>query len=90
MIGYCKDIHKRMKVGHYNHKLISYIPIVLDGKQLENCVKTKMRIQLKKEITSCNDFIKEHLCHCLSCKKKYKLKNIDKHLCNKKIDIINT
>lgn len=107
-IGYCKDIHKRMKVykvGHYKHKLISYIPIVLDGKQLESCVKTKMRIhlkkiasdtlcfttlqKLKKEIISCNDFIKEHLCHCLSCKKKYKLKNIDKHLCNKKIDIIN-
>ena len=107
-IGYCKDIHKRMKVykvGHYKHKLISYIPIVLDGKQLESCVKTKMRIhlkkiasdtlcfttlqKLKKEITSCNDFIKEHLCHCLSCKKKYKLKNIDKHLCNKKINIVN-
>jgi len=107
-IGYCKDIHKRMKVykvGHYNHKLISYIPIVLDGKQLESCVKTKMRMhlkkiasdtlcfttlqKLKKEITSCNDFIKEHICHCLFCKKKYKLKNIDKHLCNKKIDIVN-
>jgi len=107
-IGYCKDIHKRMKVykvGHYNHKLISYIPIILDGKQLESCVKTKMRMhlkkiasdtlcfttlqKLKKEITSCNDFIKEHICHCLSCKKKYKLKNIDKHLCNKKIDIVN-
>ena len=90
-----------------NHYVIySYIPIVLDGKQLESCVKTKMRIhlkkiasdtlcfttlqKLKKEITSCNDFIKEHLCHCLSCKKKYKLKNIDKHLCNKKIDIVNT
>ena len=45
--------------------------------------------KLKKEITSCNDFIKDHICHCLTCKKKYKLKNIDKHLCNKKIDIVN-
>ena len=106
-IGYCKDIQKRMrvyKVGHYKHKLISYIPVVLDGKQLENCVKTKMRLhlkkigsdticftslqKLKKEIVLCNDFIKNHICHCMICKKKYKLKNIDKHLCNKKIDII--
>jgi len=107
-IGYCKDIQKRMsvyRVGHYKHKLLSYIPIVLDGKQLENCVKTKMRLHLKKigsdticfttlqklkdEIDSCNNFIKDHICHCMICKKKYKLKNIDKHLCNKKIDIIN-
>ena len=101
-IGYCKDIQQRMsvyKVGHYKHKLLSYIPIVLDGKQLENCVKNKMRLHLKKigsdticfislkklkdEIDSCNNFIKEHICHCMICKKKYKLKNIDKHLCNK-------
>ena len=106
-IGYCKDIQKRMRVyriGHYKHKLLSYIPIILDGKQLENCVKTKMRLhlkkigsdticftslqKLKKEIILCNDFIKDHVCHCMICKKKYKLKNIDKHLCNKKIDII--
>ena len=102
-IGYCKDIQQRMsvyKVGHYKHKLLIYIPIVLDGKQLENCVKTKMRLHLKKigsdtlcftslkklkdEINSCNNFIKDHICHCMMCKKKYKLKNIDKHLCNKK------
>jgi prophage antirepressor-like protein len=107
-IGYCKDIQQRMsvyKVGHYKHKLLSYIPIVLDGKQLENCVKNKMRLHLKKigsdticftslkklkdEINSCNNFIKDHICHCMMCKKKYKLKNIEKHLCNKKIDIIN-
>ena len=106
-IGYCKDIQKRMsvyKVGHYKHKLISYIPVVLDGKHLENCVKTRMRLhlkkigsdticftslqKLKKEIILCNNFIKDHICHCMMCKKKYKLKNIDKHLCNKKIDII--
>jgi prophage antirepressor-like protein len=102
-IAYCKDIQQRMsvyKVGHYKHKLLIYIPIVLDGKQLENCVKTKMRLHLKKigsdtlcftslkklkdEINSCNNFIKDHICHCMICKKKYKLKNIDKHLCNKK------
>ena len=101
-VGYCKDIEKRMKVykvGHYKYKLLSYIPIVLDGKQLEDCVKSKMKIHLKKigsdtlcftslqnlkkEILSCADFIKEHICHCLICKKKYKLINIDKHLCNK-------
>ena len=101
-VGYCKDIEKRMKVykvGHYKYKLLSYIPIVLDGKQLEDCVKSKMKMHLKKigsdtlcftslqnlkkEILSCADFIKEHICHCLICKKKYKLINIDKHLCNK-------
>lgn len=87
-------------MGHYKHKLLSYIPVILDGKQLENCVKTKMRLHLKKigsdtlcftslkklkdEINSCNNFIKDHICHCMICKKKYKLKNIDKHLCNKK------
>jgi prophage antirepressor-like protein len=101
-VGYCKDIEKRMKVykvGHYKYKLLSYIPIVLDGKQLEDCVKSKMKMHLKKigsdtlcftslqnlkkEILSCADFIKEHICYCLICKKKYKLINIDKHLCNK-------
>ena len=101
-IGYCKDIEKRMKVyrvGHYKYKLLSYIPIVVEGKQLEDCVKSKMKIhlkkigsdtlcftslqKLKKEILSCNDFIKDHICHCVICKKKYKLKNIDKHLCHK-------
>ena len=101
-VGYCKDIEKRMKVykvGHYKYKLLLYIPIVLDGKQLEDCVKSKMKMHLKKigsdtlcftslqnlkkEILSCADFIKEHICHCLICKKKYKLINIDKHLCNK-------
>ena len=86
-------------MGHYKHKLLIYIPIVLDGKQLENCVKTKMKLHLKKlssdtlcftslkklkdEINSCNNFIKDHICHCMMCKKKYKLKNIHKHLCNK-------
>lgn len=107
-IGYCKNIEKRMqvyRVGHSKHKLLSYIPIVLDGKQLEDCVKSKMKMHLKKigsdtlcftslqklkqEILSCNDFIKDHICHCVICKKKYKLKNIDKHLCNKKIEMIN-
>ena len=33
-------------MGHYKHKLLNYIPIVLDGKQLENCVKTKILIEL--------------------------------------------
>lgn len=107
-IGYCKDLGKRMKVykvGHYKHKLISYIPITLDGKQLEGCIKNKMRVHLKKigsdticftslkklknEILSCYKFLKEHICYCFICKKRYKIKNIDKHLCNKKIKIIN-
>jgi len=98
-IGYCKDMQKRMsvyKVGHHKHKLISYITIVLDGKQLKNCVKTKMRLHLKKigsdticftslkklkdAIDSCNIFIKDHICHCMMCKKKYKLKNIDMYI----------
>lgn len=107
-IGYCKDIEKRMKVykvGHYKHKLIAYIPLNLDGLQLEQCVKNKIKThlkkigsdticftsinKLKKEILSCIDFIKNHICDCVLCKKKYKLKNIDEHLCNKKINFVN-
>ena len=106
-IGYTKDIKKRgtdYKVGNFNYKLIAYIPINIDGKVLENCIKSinKPHIlkkktdticytslnKLKNEILSCINLINSHICECSLCKKSYDMMNIDKHKCYKKLKFI--
>ena len=100
-IGHTKNIKSRMKVykvGHNKHKLLSYIPLTIEGKQLESCVKNHLLLHLKKvksdtichislkklkdEIIKCSSYLKNHICHCLICQKKYKLNQLDKHKCN--------
>lgn len=100
-IGYTKNIKSRMKVykvGHSKHKLLSYLPLTIDGKQIEDCVKSVLKMHLKKigsdticqislkklkdEIIKCSSDLKNHICHCLTCQKKYKLNQLDKHKCN--------
>jgi len=75
------------------------MPIKFDAKTLESCVKTKLKLHLhklntdticyvslkdlKNEITNCISDIKEHICSCILCKKKYKFNDIDNHECYK-------
>lgn len=102
-IGYAIDMKKRMsvyKVGNFNHSILGYIPLVVDRKQIESCIKTRLKPhlmklftdtvcyislkKLKEEIMECIDFTYNHVCHCLHCSKIYDLKTIDRHICNAK------
>jgi hypothetical protein len=84
-IGYDKDIEKRIrqyKVGNFKYKLLAYIPLQLDRKQIEKCVKTRLKPhltklitdsvcyislkELKKEIIDCINFTNQHICHCIN------------------------
>lgn len=72
-----------------------HIAIIFDGKQTEDCIKNinklhKMKTddlcylsltQLKNSIIDCITMLKNHVCHCNLCKKKFKFNKIDKHLC---------
>lgn len=102
-IGYTADMGKRMsvyKVGNFNHKMLGYIPLVIDKKQIESCIKMRLKPhlmnlftdtvcyislkKLKEEIIECIDFTSNHVCHCLHCSKIYDLKMIDRHGSNAK------
>lgn len=53
-IGYTSDIKKRVnvyKVGNFKHKLLAYIPLQIDKKAIEQCVKSKLKLHLTKLIT---------------------------------------
>jgi prophage antirepressor-like protein len=53
-IGYALDMRKRIKeyqVGNFTHKLLAYIPLQIDCKQIENCVKIRLKPHLTKLIT---------------------------------------
>jgi len=101
-IGYTKDIHTRIsnyKVGEFEQKFISIIPVKFDAKILESCIKNKLKphlhklrsdticflslLDLKKEITNCIVNIETHICSCVLCKKQYNFNAIDKHVCYK-------
>jgi prophage antirepressor-like protein len=101
-IGYAKNMKKRLKeykVGNFKHKPLCYIPIDVNKKEIENCVKARNKPHLtklitdsicfmslndlKEEITDCIEFLKSHICNCLHCKKQYEFKNITTHECNK-------
>jgi hypothetical protein len=76
-----------------------------NGKEIEDCVKDKYKshilklksdtichitlTKLKEEILRCIDGLDNHICHCMVCKKKYKLKNLDTHKCYNKSKFIN-
>ena len=101
-IGYTDDIEKRIKTYRTgsNIKLIYYIDIIFDGKQMENCVKNTNRLhqlkmktddlcylslkQLKDSISICINNFEHHICNCMYCQKTMTLNDIDKHICNKK------
>jgi prophage antirepressor-like protein len=107
-IGYTKDMKKRIKeykVGNFKYKLIAYIPINIDGKVLENCIKNINKVHilknktdticykslkdLKNDILNCIDLIQKHICECSLCKKSYDMINIDKHKCYNTTKFIN-
>jgi len=102
-IGYCLDMKKRVdiyKVGNFKHKLLAYIPLQIDRKQIEQCVKNRLKSHLtkqssdticylsldnlKKDIIDCINFENQHICNCVKCNKSYKLKSLSTHICNKK------
>jgi len=100
-VGYDIDMEKRMreyKVGNFRHKLLAYIPLKIDRKQVEQCVKNKLKIhltklttdtvcylsldELKKELIDCINTITTHICRCVKCSKTYNINLLDKHKCN--------
>ena len=45
------DMEKRMreyKVGNFKHKLLAYIPLNIDRKQIEKCIKMRLKLHLIK------------------------------------------
>ncbi len=92
----------RYLVGEFEQNLVAYIPLTIDGKTLENCIKNKLKPhllklrteticylnlkELKDEISICINDISKHICHCILCKKKYNFKSIDEHKCNKELN----
>jgi hypothetical protein len=101
-IGFTKDFSARLanyKVGEFEQKFISIIPVKFDAKILEACLKNKLKLHLfklktdticyitlknlKEEINECIKDMEEHICSCVLCKKKYKFSSIDKHACYK-------
>ncbi len=100
-IGYTSDMKKRVnvyKVGNFKHKLLAYIPLQIDKKAIEQCVKSKLKLhltklitdtvcyislkELKKEIIECINLTNKHVCHCVRCSKAYKLTSLNSHKCN--------
>jgi prophage antirepressor-like protein len=100
-VGFDIDMEKRMreyKVGNFIHKLLAYIPLKIDRKQVESCVKNKLKThltklttdticylsleELKKELIDCINTITNHICHCVKCSKTYNIDSLDKHKCN--------
>ena len=99
-IGYTDDINKRIQVyktSKSNIKIIYYIPIIFDGKQVEDCIKNINKLhklknktdelcflslkQLKTTIIDCISIMENHVCNCHMCKKKFKVSNMDTHIC---------
>ena len=101
-IGFTKDVTNRIsnyKVGEFEQKFISIIPVKFGAEILESCVKNKLKPHLhklktdticyirlkdlKEEINECIKDMQEHICSCILCKKKYNFSSIDKHSCYK-------
>ena len=100
-VGYDLDMIQRMreyKVGNFKHKLLAYIPLKIDRKQIEKCIKMRLKphliklitdivcytslSKLKSDIVDCINFNSQHICHCVKCSKIYNINSLDKHLCN--------
>ena len=81
-VGFTLNMKKRVKeykVGNFKHKLLAYIPLKIDRKQIEKCVKTRLKphltkiitdtvcyvslTELKKEIIDCINFTNKHICN---------------------------
>jgi len=100
-IGYAKDMMQRIreyKVGNFKFKPLCYIPININKKDIETCIKLRNKPHLtklitdsicyltlhdlKNEILECITFLKDHICHCLYCKKQYGFDKLNEHKCN--------
>jgi prophage antirepressor-like protein len=88
---------KLYKTTSSSFKIIYYIDIIFDGLHLEQCIKNINKLhklkektddlcylslkQLKNSIKDCIQNLKNHICNCIYCKKKFKINYLDKHLC---------
>jgi hypothetical protein len=88
---------KEYQVGNFKHKLLAYIPLQIDRKQIENCVKIRLKphltklitdsicyislSELKKDIIECINFTTQHIIHCFKCSKIYNLNSLNRHKC---------
>ena len=91
-------------VGNPSFRLLFYAPLDVDYKELEGCVKSlTLNHSIKKNnetvyfdnlsdlvnyVTECYSLLKTHLCGCTSCQIKLNIKNIDKHHCNTKLNLL--
>ena len=73
------------KVGNFSYKLLAYIPLQIDRKQIEQCVKNRLKThltkkssdticylsldELKQDIIDCINFENQHICNCVKCNK---------------------
>lgn len=103
-IGFAIDMNDRTgtyKTGNTTTKILFYIPLKVDYKQLENCVNNSIVMhrlkknneifcdlslrQIKHEISKCIGSFSDHICHCNKCKKKFNVNKLNEHQCNKKL-----
>lgn len=89
---------REYKVGNFKHKLLTYIPLKIDRKQIETCIKNRLKphltklitdticytnlSKLKSDVVDCINFNLQHVCHCLKCSKIYNINSLDNHQCN--------
>lgn len=85
------------KTGNTDLEILFYVPLVVDSKMYESCMKSLYKMHpLKKgnEIycwTNINDLIhdlilcrmitSDHVCHCVHCKKKLSIDEVPTHTC---------
>jgi hypothetical protein len=90
---------KNYKTGNFMSKLICYVPINVDGYLLETIIKNKLKPHLtklnteticfmdletlKKETLESINFMSNHICNCLLCKKTYNFNKVTTHSFNK-------
>ena len=103
-VGFDLNMAKRMKeykVGNFKHKLLAYIPLKIDRKQIEKCIKMRLKphltklitdsvcyislSELKSDIIDCINFNAQHICHCIKCSKIYNIQSLNNHMCNKTV-----
>lgn len=92
------------KTGNFRHTLLAYIPLNIDRRAVESAIKAKLQThrlnsnsdticyvalsKLKKEIIETIQELQDHICYCNHCSKAYKFNNINRHKCNKPIQLI--
>ena len=96
--------YKQYLTGNPTYKMLYYVILDIDINILESCLKNISKVhsvknnhetsyftsltQLKEIIINCYKLIKNHICSCIICNKKFKFSNIDNHNCNDKLNFV--